>query len=66
MNAVKESETNKQTSGGSLLTFVVGHVPQRRVTGVSLALTLIEAPFDPALYEDFKNNICSLKVLLFL
>lgn len=32
-----------------LLTFVVGHVPQRRVTRVSLALTLVEASFNPAL-----------------
>lgn len=32
-----------------LLTFIVGHVPQRRVTGVSLALTLVEASFNPAL-----------------
>lgn len=35
-----------------LLTFIIGHVPQRRVTGVALALTLIEAPFNPALWKD--------------
>lgn len=32
-----------------LLTFIIGHVPQRRVTGVSLALTLVEASFNPTL-----------------
>ena len=35
-----------------LLTFVVGHVPQRRVTRVSLALTLVEASFNPALWKN--------------
>lgn len=34
-----------------LLTFIIGHVPQRRVAGVSLTLTLIKASFNPALYK---------------
>lgn len=32
-----------------LLTFIIGHVPERRVTGVSFALTLVEASFNPTL-----------------
>lgn len=32
-----------------LLTFIIGHVPKRRVAGVSFALTLVEASFNPTL-----------------
>lgn len=32
-----------------LLTFIIGNVPQRRVAGVTLALALTEASFNPAL-----------------
>lgn len=39
-----------------LLTFVVGHVPQRRVTGVPLALALVEASFNPALYRKERQS----------
>lgn len=31
------------------LTLVIGHIPQGRVTGVALALTLIEASLNPTL-----------------
>lgn len=42
-----------------LLTFIIGHVPQRRVAGVSLVLTFIEAPFNPALCKNKRrNNLC--------
>lgn len=32
-----------------LLTFIIGQVPQRRVAGVSFALVLVEASFNPTL-----------------
>lgn len=34
-----------------LLTFVIGNVPQRRVAGVTFALALTEASFNPALWK---------------
>lgn len=34
-----------------LLTFIIGNVPQRRVAGVTFALALTEASFNPALWK---------------
>lgn len=42
-------KSNFRRAAMDVLTFVGGHVPQRRVAGISLALTFIEAPFNPAL-----------------